>query len=403
MLHEGGTRKLAAIMFTDMVGYSALTQRNEALALALLHEQQQLVRPIFAQYSGREVKSTGDGFLVEFASALQAVRCALEIQKEMVQRNSSAAPERRMQLRIGLHLGDVETRDGDVFGDGVNIAARVEPFADAGGICITGPVFDQVRNKFDEPLERLRQAAEKALELDPSLAEPHTWLGSVHWWYDRDYAAARRELETAIAMQPDLASAHEVYGWYLVATGQVDEGLAESRRAVELDPLSPETNAFLGVNLYLARRYDEAVKQLRAAINTDPDYVYAHLFLGRVYARMGRFSEATAELRTAVRLAPVPEQESALGRAYADAGDRDKATVVLNRLREQMRDTFVSAAFLATMHIGLGEMDKAFAALEEAATQHSYYVPWWKLDPELDPLRSDPRFTALLKKVGFQL
>ena len=164
MLHEGGTRKLAAIMFTDMVGYSALTQRNEALALALLHEQQQLVRPIFAQYSGREVKSTGDGFLVEFASALQAVRCALEIQKEMVQRNSSAAPERRMQLRIGLHLGDVETRDGDVFGDGVNIAARVEPLADAGGICITGPVFDQVRNKIDEPLERLRQAPLKNIK-----------------------------------------------------------------------------------------------------------------------------------------------------------------------------------------------------------------------------------------------
>jgi tetratricopeptide (TPR) repeat protein len=95
-----------------------------------------------------------------------------------------------------------------------------------------------------------------------------------------------------------------------------------------------------------------------------------------------------------------PEQESALGRAYADAGDRSKATEVLNHLREQMRDAFVSAAFLATVHIGLGQVDEAFAALEEAAAQHSYYVPWWKLDPDLDPLRSDPRFAALLKKVG---
>jgi tetratricopeptide (TPR) repeat protein len=190
------------------------------------------------------------------------------------------------------------------------------------------------------------------------------------------------------------------YGWFLVAAGQVDEGLAESRRAVELDPLSSETNTWLGVNLYLARRYDEAVKALRAAINTDPDYAYAHEFLGRVYARTGRFPEAIEVLRTAVKLGAGPEAESALGRAYADAGDRSKATEVLNHLHEQMRDTFVSAAFLATVHIGLGQVDEAFAALDEAAAQHSYYAPWWKIDPELDPLRSDPRFTALLKKVG---
>jgi TolB-like protein/Flp pilus assembly protein TadD len=253
-----------------------------------------------------------------------------------------------------------------------------------------------------ECLPRAREAAEKALQLDPSLAEAHTWLGTVHCWYDRDYVAARRDFQMAVAMQPDLASAHEMNGWYLVAAGQVDEGLAESRRAVELDPLSSETNAFLGANLYLTRRYDEAVKQLRAAINTDPDYGYAHLFLGRVYARMGRFSEAIVELRTAMQLAPGPEPESALGRAYADAGDRGKATEVLDHLREEMRDTFVSAAFLATVHIGLGQVDEAFAALEEAASQHSYYAGWWKLDPDLDPLRSDPRFPALLKKVGLE-
>jgi TolB-like protein/class 3 adenylate cyclase/Tfp pilus assembly protein PilF len=684
---DGTERKLVAIMFTDMVGYSALAQRNEALALDLLAEHQRQLRPIFLQHGGREIKAIGDGFLVELTSALQAVRCALAIQTALAQRNASEAADRRIQVRIGLHLGDVEVRDGDMFGDGVNIAARIEPLADAGGICITGPVFDQVRNKIDAPLVRLgqpqlkhiqvpidvyrmvlpwtqattnhagrhpawrrlgarvgmiaaaigvvaallvwwttaraphganappsdavapparksvavlpfvnmssdkeneyfsdgitedlitalskvsglhvaartssfafkgknedvekigaqlhvgailegsvakagnqvritaqlinvadgyhlwsdsydrelqdifairsqvaetvakalqvtllageretlgqkptddleayrlylkgrhstatyaepvtamrylqqaiardpgyalaynglayyyvsgtdgllegseclpraREAAEKALQLDPSIAEAHTWLGAVHWWYDRDDIAARRELETAIAMQPDLASAHEIYGWYLVATGEVDAGLAESRRAVELDPLSSETNTYLGVNLYLARRYDEAIKQLRTAINTDPDYVYAHLFLGRVYARTGRFSEAVAELRTAAQLAPFPEQESALGRAYADAGDRSKATEVLNHLREQMHDTFVSAAFVATVHIGLGQVDEAFAALEEAAAQHSYYAAWWKVDPDLDPLRSDPRFTALLKKVG---
>ena len=150
-------RKLAAIMFTDMVGYSALAQRNEALALELLREQQQVLRPVVAKHGGREVKEMGDGFLLEFASALQATHCAIAIQKALVERNSSVDATRRIEVRIGLHLGDVEVRDGDVFGDGVNIAARVEPFADPGGICITGPVYDQVCNKIAEPLERMRR------------------------------------------------------------------------------------------------------------------------------------------------------------------------------------------------------------------------------------------------------
>jgi TolB-like protein/class 3 adenylate cyclase/Flp pilus assembly protein TadD len=685
-------RRLAAIMFTDMVGYSALTQRNEALALALVAEQQRLLRPIFAQHGGREVKGTGDGFLVEFSSALQAVRCAIAIQTALVEQNASAASERRIQVRIGLHLGDVEVRDGDVFGDGVNIAARIEPLAEAGGICISGPVFDQVRNKIDEPLERLRQpelknihvpidvyrvvlpwtqgapagsrqnagakqwrrpgvaalgavllvaagamvwryqhtaattppaspapaplahaadrksiavlpfvnmssdkeneyfsdgitedlitalskvsglhvaartssfafkgknepiesigaqlhvgavlegsvakagnqvritaqlintadgyhlwsdsydrelqdifalrsqvaqtvakalqvtlgaeerarleqkptedveayqlylkgrhaastfadwgtamrylqqaiardpgyalaylglayyygltvdypmsgsealprereAAEKALQFDPSLAEAHADLGLVHWWYDRDHAAARREFQTALAMQPELAGTHGLNGWYLVGIGRVDEGLAELRRAVELDPLSPEMNTFLGMNLYLARRYDEAIKQLRTTISTDPDYWYAHIWLGRAYARTGRCSEAIAELRTAQQLegAGNPEIESALGRAQADAGDRAEATKVLEHLRQRSKDEFISASFLANLHIGLGQVDAAFAALSQAETEHSYYVGFWKVDPDLDPLRSDARFTALLKKVG---
>jgi adenylate cyclase len=144
-------------MFTDMVGYSALTQRDERLALALLHEQRQLLRPIFAEHGGREVKETGDGFLVEFASALQAARCSVAIQRALTSRNSAEASARRIEIRIGLHLGDVEVRDGDLLGDGVNIAARLEPLADPGGICISGPVFDQIRNKLDAPLVRLGQ------------------------------------------------------------------------------------------------------------------------------------------------------------------------------------------------------------------------------------------------------
>jgi len=256
----------------------------------------------------------------------------------------------------------------------------------------------------NEALPRAREAAEKALRLDPSMAEAHTWLGAVHWWYDYDYAAARREFETAIAMQPGSATAHAYYGKYLLAAGQAAEGIAEARRSIALDPLSPENNMLLALHFYFARRYDDAIKQLRTALAVDPDYWPTHEFLGRAYARLGKFSDAVAELQTAQRLegSGNAEIESALGRVYADAGNRTEATKVLDHLRERMRDQFVSGAFVATVYVGLGERDEAFAALAQGAAQRSWFVPWWKVDPELDPLRSDPRFAALLKKVGLQ-
>jgi adenylate cyclase len=140
-------RRLAAIMFTDMVGYSALAQRDEGLALELLEEHRALLRPAFLKHQGQEVKTIGDGFLVEFASAVAAVNCAVELQEALARRNLGAPEDRQLQVRIGIHLGDVLRRGDDIVGDGVNIAARVEPLADPGGIAITQQVFDQVYNK----------------------------------------------------------------------------------------------------------------------------------------------------------------------------------------------------------------------------------------------------------------
>ena len=148
-------RRLAAIMFTDLVGFSALTQQNEALALELVDTKKQLLNPLLDQHKGSLIKTMGDGFLVEFSSALQAVQCAMGIQSMLQGYNNSQVDERKINVRIGIHLGDVEFKDGDVFGDGVNIASRIEPLAEPGGICISEDVARQVRNKADVSIESL--------------------------------------------------------------------------------------------------------------------------------------------------------------------------------------------------------------------------------------------------------
>src|SRR3954454_12950429 len=142
-------------MFTDMVGYSALSQRDEKLAQELLEEHRQLLREIFPRFHGTEIKTIGDAFLVEFNSALEAARCSIEIQRTLAHRDADAPADRQIQVRIGVHIGDVVHREGDVYGDGVNIASRIEPVAGPGGICVSMDVERQIRNALEARIEKL--------------------------------------------------------------------------------------------------------------------------------------------------------------------------------------------------------------------------------------------------------
>lgn len=150
-----GDRRLAAIMFTDIVGYTSISQRDEEAALQLLEEHRSLIRPFFARHGGSEIKTMGDGFLVEFPSALEAVRCAYEMQQSLHERNADRTPDSKVMVRIGVHLGDVVHSQSDVYGDAVNIASRIQPLSEPGGICVTSQVYDQVRNKFEFPMTTL--------------------------------------------------------------------------------------------------------------------------------------------------------------------------------------------------------------------------------------------------------
>ena len=163
--HDSGQRRLAAIMFTDMVGYSAATQKNEALALELLSTHRRIVRSVLPIYGGKEVGTIGDGFFIEFTSALEASRCACTIQKSMKEYNDTVGKEQQIYLRIGIHIGDVISVENNVQGDGVNIAARIEPLAEPGGVCISEDVARQVKNKLEMPLLKLGKAELKNIQL----------------------------------------------------------------------------------------------------------------------------------------------------------------------------------------------------------------------------------------------
>ncbi|PYL63780.1 MAG: hypothetical protein DMF25_09425, partial [Verrucomicrobia bacterium] len=162
-------RRLAAIMFTDMVGYSALAQHDDALALELLEEHRRILRSIFPRFHGVEIKTIGDAFMVEFQSALEAAQCAIEIQRTLAKRNHDVPSERQIEIRIGIHIGDVMHRESDVYGDGVNIASRIQPLARSGGICVSMDVERQIRNALEARFERLAPTDLKNIELPMDL------------------------------------------------------------------------------------------------------------------------------------------------------------------------------------------------------------------------------------------
>lgn len=166
---EQDTRRLAAIMFTDITRYAAITQNNETLALELLKEHNAILRSIFIRWKGHEVKSVGDSFLIEFVNVLDSVNCAIDIQEALHKRNQSVSPERKFQIRIGIHVGDVVYRDNDVFGDGVNIASRVMQLSEPDGICLTEDVVRQVRNKIDVPVVSLGLGELKNIKLEVAI------------------------------------------------------------------------------------------------------------------------------------------------------------------------------------------------------------------------------------------
>jgi TolB-like protein/Tfp pilus assembly protein PilF len=250
-------------------------------------------------------------------------------------------------------------------------------------------------------IERARTAAKRALEIDDNLAEAHASLGIVlmHHW---DWPAAEVEFKRAIELNGGSLKSHEFYGWYLAALGRFEEAIEEERRALELDPVSAEINTFMGHVLYLARRYDDAIEYLNRALALDKNYWFAHLVLGLTYQQQFRIDDAIEAFQKARHSEDRgPEPMGALGQALAVSGDKDKAITVLEELQRWSQRHNGAAFHMARIHAALGEKERAFAWLDTAYEERSFLLSWLKVEPELDPLRSDPFFKQMMERLAF--
>lgn len=252
-----------------------------------------------------------------------------------------------------------------------------------------------------EAFPRAKAAAIRALELDDKLAEAHTSLAFIKFGYDWDWAESEREFKQAIQLNPGYAIAHNFYAVILAALGRFDEAMAQIKKAHELDPLSLPINTNLGWLLYLARRYDESIHQYLKTIELDEGFPLAHRRLAQTYERKQMYSEAVAEFQKAITLSGEDvEVLSARGHFYAILGETEKANEVLQRLHALEGSRYVPAYLVARIYLGLGDNDRVFELLDKAYQERYGYLAYLNVEPLFDRIRSDPRFSELVRRMG---
>jgi adenylate cyclase len=631
-------------MFTDVVGFTALGQTNENLALQLLEEHRGVVRPIVAKYRGVEVKTIGDAFLVEFASALEAVECAIEIQTSMHDRNSMLPEKERLQMRIGIHVGDVVHSQGDILGDAVNVSSRIEPIAEPGGVCVSEQAYDQVRNKLEAPMELLEsktlknvrvpvevyrivmpwenRAAEKteldtrrvavlplknmspdpndeyfadgmteelitalssvrdltviartsvmqyktapkrvadigkelgvgtvvegsvrksgskvritvqlidvkneghlwaqnydkqlddvftvqsevagkvaealevqlvesdrrrlargstknpeahnlylkgvfywnkrtpeamrkavvlfeqaisldagfamgyagiaqaynimasnfyedpavvypkakeyalkALSLDDDLAEAHAVIAAVAAGFERDLDRAEAEFKRAIELNPSFPTAHQWYAQLMGFENRWAESWKEINRALELSPLSLIINANIADGHYYRREFDKGIAQAKRVIDMDPSFPTAYPTLIENYIGASMKSEAIEAAGRFAKLVGPAEGKVMYAYVYAHLGMKEESRKLLSEIEPIYKVENVSPSFIAFIHFLLGDGDEGFEWLEKAYQSYDRFILLIGIERWMEPFRSDPRYLAMLKKIGLE-
>lgn len=257
--------------------------------------------------------------------------------------------------------------------------------------------FRRPRDVFPPALKMVR----RAIELDEMLADAHSTLGWGIQLFDLDRVGAEREYRRALELNPGHVPTHLRYGAYLMGIRRTDEGLGMLKRGVELDPLSMIMRALLAYGYYLARQFDRAIELCRSTLDLDPNFWWTHWSLGETYRATGLAADAVTHLERALALSPANAfVEGALGAAYAASGQREQATALLAAMNERAARQYVAPYFIALIHLGLGDRDRALEWLATAVEERDSWIAFAAVNPALDELRSDPRFADLTRRLN---
>jgi tetratricopeptide (TPR) repeat protein len=252
-----------------------------------------------------------------------------------------------------------------------------------------------------ETFEQARTYAEKAIMLDDTLGEAHLSLGIVKLFYDWDLVGAQKELQRAKELNPNNAQAYHFYGHYLELAGRLDEATIETKRGVDLDPTNLVLSNEFAWTYYLSRKYDQAIAQYRKTLEMDPNFYFSSYEIAQTYEQKGMFQEAAAELN---RARPISGDYSwiiaELGCVNAALGKRAEAENIIQELKKRTVHEYIDPVLFAYIYVALGEKDQAFVWLEKGYQERSGNTPWLKVEPKLDPLRSDPRLVDLIQRIG---
>jgi serine/threonine-protein kinase len=244
-------------------------------------------------------------------------------------------------------------------------------------------------------------AAMTALRLDPHLAEAHTSLAALLWLHDWQWEKAQTEFKRSLEISPTYPTANHWFAEYVMTMGRQEEAIARMKAGQELDPLSLIINVAVGWAHYHGRRYEEAVEQLLRTAELDPNYPVTYWILGLVHRKMGRYELATTEGEKGVNLSGgSPLTRAALAHTYGKAGRTKEALQTLEDLTNLAKQKYVAPYFIAGIHVGLGENDRAIEYLEKSYAEHCHWLIYLHIDPSMDSLRDDSRFQDLLRRVG---
>jgi TolB-like protein/Flp pilus assembly protein TadD len=328
-------------------------------------------------------------------------------EKARVVKRYTTSLEAHNLLLKGRYFLVQRTKEGMKKGlDCIHRALEIDPtyaqaYAYLSGILTSLGYYGFMRPK--EAFPKARTAAQKALEIDSSLPQAYSALGWISLFYDWNWTAAERNFKKAISLNPGLDYAHWGYAAFLLNMGRLDEALQAHKKALEIDPLSLIMNANMSSLLRILDRYDEALEQLQKVLEMDPNFGLAYYYRGVFFSERGLYSEAIPEFHKAIELTGgLSWAFGFLGYAYAMLDRKDETEKILHMLEERSRDEYIRSTSLGLLYFGLGDVDKVFECLENAIEERDPAMSSMRIDPGFDDIRPDPRFQALLKKMGLE-